>query len=549
MSRLGRPRTCHQTRPGRNVALRRLPSRPRSAPPDGDDRSDPRPARPPVSISHRLRLVVLVALAAALLIGVTAQIALVVVQNEVTALVDEELPLAELHDEMLQALTDAETAERGYLITGEEVSLEPYERGLRRFRNAAAEALRRTDDAALAELLTTEREAGERWITTFADPVIEQRRADEEGALARAATGEGRELFTTYRNHHRATQQALDARVVDRETRVDRTGWIVRVALLLMLLVGGGAAGIVGVRTFRAITGPLDRLVAALDRLRRDRSVRAEVGGPSEIRAVGDAVNELAEENERYAEQRQQVLERLQELDQQKSDFVSTVSHELRTPLTSIIGYHEMLADGDAGELTEDQADLLAVAERNAQRLLALIEDMLTLSRIESGKLRAASDPVDVAALARDAARELEPRTHGRDLALTVDLGDDLGTVTGDPAHLERVLFNLVGNALKFSPDGGEVRLRARRVDGEVTLQVSDQGIGIPAEEQAQLFQRFYRASTATDRAIPGTGLGLAITKLLVEQHGGRIAVESRPGSGTTFTVTLPATAEEAIVP
>ncbi len=238
--------------------------------------------------------------------------------------------------------------------------------------------------------------------------------------------------------------------------------------------------------------------------------------------------------------QEQEMVRKLRELDEAKTDFVSSVSHELRTPLTSITGYLEMLIDGDAGPMTPQQLELLGVVDRNSQRLFVLIEDLLTLSRIESGKLRMARESVDLAAVITDVHKAVLPLLAGRSLALDVDVAADLGTIVGDSGHLERVVLNLLTNAIKFTPDGGRVGIVGRAVDGIVRVSVADNGIGIPEDEQARLFTRFFRSSRAQERAIQGTGLGLAIVKSIVEQHGGSIVVESTPDVGTTVTVTLP---------
>lgn len=496
-----------------------------------------------MSIAERLRLGSTVGLAVALAVGLAGLAALTLLTRQVSTLVNQEQPLAEAHGRMLQGMTDAETAERGYLITGEEVSLAPFEVGLATFRDAAVTAVDEAPDDRVRRLLETEIVAAERWIDEFAVPIVELRAEDPNAALERARAGEGRTRFEVFRAAHEVTALELDERLERAERLATRTSSVTRTVLALLLLGGGAVLVAVARRTDAATVGPLADLAATLDELRDDRDVRADVRGPAEIRAVATAVNRLAEENQRFADERTQIVERLEELDQQKSDFVSTVSHELRTPLTSIIGYLEMLQDGDAGPLTDDQLDLLAVGQRNAGRLLALIEDLLTLSRIESGKLRREVAPVDVAELVADVAAELRPRVSGRDLDLTIDAAP--AVVHGDRDHLERVLFNLVGNALKFTPDGGEVAVVARRHDDEVVLAVRDSGIGIPEGEIDRLFDRFFRASTATDRAIPGTGLGLAITGLLVEQHGGRIDVDSEAGVGTTVTVRLPTIDQE----
>ncbi len=239
-------------------------------------------------------------------------------------------------------------------------------------------------------------------------------------------------------------------------------------------------------------------------------------------------------------QQEQEISQRLRELDQTKSDFVSSVSHELRTPLTSITGYLEMLVEGEAGDLTGDQLQLLEVVERNSRRLLDLIEQLLTLSRIEAGNIRPGADPVDLVAVLGEVHRAVLPMLSERDLRFAIDVPADLGIVTGDAGQLERVVLNLVTNAIKFTPDGGTVAIVAAGADGRAQLSVSDTGIGIPQDEQEQLFTRFFRSSTARQHAIQGTGLGLAIVKSIVEGHGGSIEVDSAPGRGTTVTVELP---------
>jgi signal transduction histidine kinase len=245
----------------------------------------------------------------------------------------------------------------------------------------------------------------------------------------------------------------------------------------------------------------------------------------------------------RLLEREREMVHRLQDLDQVKSDFVASVSHELRTPLTSIRGYVEMLRDGDAGEIQPDQEHMLDVVQRNADRLLGLIEDLLTLSRIESGAFRVALAPVALDDIVRATLEELRPQAAGRAVDLVADLAEGVPTVLGDAAQLERVLLNLLSNAIKFTTDGGLVVVRMRASGSTVELEVEDEGIGIPEAEQERLFSRFFRSSTSQERAIQGTGLGLTIVKTIVDHHSGEISVRSQSGVGTTFTVRLPAAA------
>ena len=242
----------------------------------------------------------------------------------------------------------------------------------------------------------------------------------------------------------------------------------------------------------------------------------------------------------RLYEREQHLVARLQELDTAKTDFMSTVSHELRTPLTSISGYVELLLDAEAGELNAPQARMLDVIGRNTRRLRDLIEEMLILSKIESGAFSSLREPVDLVSLAEHAVEAIAPAAAKANVTLDTEVHGPL-PLHADPDQLDRVLMNLLANAVKFTPAGGRVRLRARREDDEVVVEVADTGMGIPAAEQKALFTRFFRASNAVRQAVPGTGLGLAIVGTVVDNHDGRIEVQSTEGAGTTFTIRLPA--------
>ena len=230
----------------------------------------------------------------------------------------------------------------------------------------------------------------------------------------------------------------------------------------------------------------------------------------------------------------------LHRLNDSKSTFVSSVSHELRTPVTSVVGYTEMLMDGIGGEVNADQRDMLTRIRRNGQRLMVLIEDLLTASRLESGTSRLELSDLDLRACAREALEGLEPLLLDRDLAVELVLDPEPLMVLADAAQLERLLVNLLSNAVKFTPDGGSVTLTAGRAGRLATLAVADTGMGVPEDEQDQLFSRFFRSSTAQRRAIPGTGIGLSIVRAIASQHGGSVSAVSKEGVGSTFTLSLP---------
>ena len=226
----------------------------------------------------------------------------------------------------------------------------------------------------------------------------------------------------------------------------------------------------------------------------------------------------------------------LLELDRLKDDLLSTVSHELRTPLTSISGYVELLLEEQGDSLDRRH---LEVVQRNTARLLGLVSDLLLAARLQSTDLELQMAPVDLRLLVEEAADSARPHADAARVALRVRVVD-VPLVEGERDRLAQLLDNLVSNAIKFTPAGGEVEIVLGSQNGDVSIEVSDTGIGLTEEEIAQLFTRFYRASSAVDAQIPGTGLGLYIAKAIVEAHGGRISVRSAAGTGTTFVIEFP---------
>ncbi|TKJ35149.1 ATP-binding protein [Blastococcus sp. CCUG 61487] len=239
-----------------------------------------------------------------------------------------------------------------------------------------------------------------------------------------------------------------------------------------------------------------------------------------------------------------------------KDQFVSLISHELRTPLTSILGYLELVLDDPEQPLTDEQRQYLTTVERNADRLLRLVGDLLFTARVEAGQFTLQPEDVDLVSIARAAEENARVAAAAAQVELHVEAPDQPIVVSGDAGRLGQACDNLVSNAVKFTPAGGQVTLDVsagwRSPDGTVTaherpgaqpvarLSVRDTGIGIPDDEQGKLFTRFFRASTAQRSAVPGVGLGLSITKAITTAHGGTLDLVSVEGEGTTFTLTLP---------
>ncbi|MDY7039720.1 MAG: ATP-binding protein, partial [Chloroflexota bacterium] len=231
---------------------------------------------------------------------------------------------------------------------------------------------------------------------------------------------------------------------------------------------------------------------------------------------------------------------REREIAQAKSEFVSTVAHELRTPMTSIKGYADLILSGAAGTVSETQEQFLRVIRSNVERLAALVNDLLDISRIEAGRAKFEVLPLRVDEVAYDVVASLQAEIASGNLELELDIPPGLPAVQGDRNRIVQVLTNLLGNAYKYTPPGGRITLSVRHTDGELQVDVSDTGIGIAPDDLDRVFERFYRADHEFVREQAGTGLGLPIAKSIVEMHGGRIWVRSELGKGSTFSFSLP---------
>ena len=263
------------------------------------------------------------------------------------------------------------------------------------------------------------------------------------------------------------------------------------------------------------------------------------VGTTITVLLVGWRVWMLSREREQVQAELSSQNEQLLALDRFKDEFLASVSHEFRTPLTSIRGYAELLQEEDLA--TADQHDYVEVIDRNAARLASLVEDLLLMAQIQSGGLPLELSEVvlnDLIARSRETAKPFAASKH---IDLDIDTEPRIAT-HADAARLGQVLDNLVSNAIKYTPNGGSVSITMTRTGETATIAVSDTGIGIPENEQAQMFGRFFRTSNARDSGIEGSGLGLAITRGIVEAHGGTIGFDSVEGTGSTFRLTLPRT-------
>jgi signal transduction histidine kinase len=245
-------------------------------------------------------------------------------------------------------------------------------------------------------------------------------------------------------------------------------------------------------------------------------------------------------EARRLLEGQRELVVQLQELDRAKSEMLATVNHEIRTPLTSVRGYIELVIQGEGGMIPPEASSMLQIADHNAERLAVLVDDMLTMSRLDAGSAKPDRQPVDLRRLLYRVVASLQPFASSRKVSLDIDEADADVTVIGDEAQLERAFTNLTQNALKFTPAGGSVGIEMELDDEAVIVRVIDTGMGIPEHDLPFLFGRFYRASNAQKGAVPGTGLGLAIVHSLLRANHGEVSIASTVDVGTTVRVSLP---------
>lgn len=437
------------------------------------------------------------------------------------------LRIQELRSEVLAA----QSSLRGFQQVGRPRFLRPYRAALPRIEHEL-ERLRVDLEPRERAKLDEVGAVFEAWRERFAEPALAAQRAgraEELDALVRS--GEGKRRIDRIKVLLADMSRAEHEQVADFTERENLLG------LLAVLAVAAGCVVVALVGAFQLrgihsrVTDPIEQLAGAARRLGEgDLGVRVERRGVEEVGVVAGSFNRMAAEVET-------LVEGLRELDAMKSQFVSSVSHELRTPLTSIKGYVEMLAAEEVGPLNAEQEEYAEIALRNVARLQRIIDDLLTLSRIDAGRLQLELEPLEVGSVLGDVREFVEPLSSERHVRIDYQAGPSL-TVAGDRARLVQALGNLLSNAVKFSPAGETVRLRALRDDGQALVEVRDMGVGIPSDEIPHLMQRFYRASTAG--TIEGTGLGLAISREIVELHHGRVEVESEEGVGSTFRVRLP---------
>jgi PAS domain S-box-containing protein len=272
--------------------------------------------------------------------------------------------------------------------------------------------------------------------------------------------------------------------------------------------------------------------------------VTAIVRDVSERRQAEDALRTVQEKYNRELAERNRELERANRL---KSEFLASISHELRTPLHTIIGFSELLGEELEGPLNEKQKRFIGHIHKDSLHLLELINDVLDLSKIESGRLTLRREVFEFSSALDESLASIRPQAQTKQQVISTHVVSPL-PLEADRLRIKQILMNLLSNAVKFTPEGGRISVAARTEGDSAVISVIDTGIGISKEEHESIFDKFYQVSATTKGVREGTGLGLAITKHLVEEHGGRLHLASEPGKGSVFTFTIPLNGAQAAI-
>ena len=411
---------------------------------------------------------------------------------------------------LLEHVEDAETGQRGFLLTGKDEYLDEYRSGLQGTTADLAHLRELNGGRQTADAESLEREVAAKF-SELATTIDLRRREGLEAAQKMVMTDRGK----NYMDRIRRTLTEMRQREYDTaETRRRSQQQVSKIAQWCVVL-GGALALLLG---WLAL-GSVERSLAARDR-----------------------AHALLERSEHQLREQTRTLEirnaEIIEATEHKSEFLANMSHEMRTPLNTVLGFSEVLSEELEGPLNDKQKRFATLIHRDAMHLLNLVNDILDLSKIEAGRLDLERERFEVMPAVEEVLSSIRPRGVSKSIDIECQ-GQPTLAMQADRVRFKQMMYNLLSNAVKFTPEGGHVRIGAQQKDGFVEISVADTGVGIPKTEQEAIFDPFYQAAR-TKLVHEGTGLGLAITKRLVEQHGGRIWLQSDPGQGSLFTFTLP---------
>jgi len=434
------------------------------------------------------------------------------------------------------ATADAESALRGYLLTANPRFEHSWEQSVREIKppRRRLKRLAASDPVLAARVRSLDRSIND-YLGFYADPLIKITKFAPEVAKSELSTTERKRYADDMHTQFAQLLASERARSSERAAAVRRASTLATAAAIGAIALCAALIVALGAITARTFGRRLRRASeAATEIAGGEFSARLPEAGPAELVELGTAFNLMALALEHSRDALLEQNRQLEESERRKTELIAIVSHELRTPLAGLLGFTSLLLDRDFDD--ETRRRYLTIVHEESRRLSGLVDRFLDVERVEADAFQVELKPLDLGALLREQTELMlsESPLH----RLVLQLPQEPLRILGDRDRLAQVTGNLIGNAVKYSPSGGPVEVAARDLNGVVRVEVTDWGLGIPPDEQGQVFMKFYRGRAA-ERGIPGTGLGLAVAREIVEAHGGRIGFESEPGKGSTFWIEL----------